>query len=142
MKYLFVFTIIAVLAIAIFTFVYKSRVAQLIIEEEYIAQYESYLNKKVLGTDLVTLMNKIVNHNEKLELTKLEDGKYEEITKQAIRLEIVFTDNEETYSLETLYENGTDTFMTYYGPVTFMCEHIEYYENSKNIKMMSFKQMD
>lgn len=140
MKQFIVFTIIIGLIIATFMFVYNSNIAKIKMNQEYIAQYSSYFGQKITGTELVTLMNRIVDNNEKLNIEKTEEGKYLEDTQQAIRLEILFTDNEETYSLESVYESGASTFMEFYGSINFICEHIEYYDITKNVKLMSFKQ--
>ena len=39
-------------------------------------QYEDYLNKEVKGTDIATLINKIIDQNEKNNIQKDEKGYY------------------------------------------------------------------
>lgn len=78
--------------------------------KKYNLEYEAYLNKQVLGTDLTTIINKAVDNNERNKVQKNENGIYIEDDKNSIKIDIKTIDfNEEViYNMESFYLRRND----------------------------------
>ena len=102
---------------------YRSEQAQI---KKNNLEYEIYLNKQILGTELTTFINKAVDNNEKNNVPKDSQGFYIENEKNSIKVEIKIIDNDTTYKMETLYNGGMVTFVQYYNSIYFECTQIKY----------------
>ena len=102
---------------------YKSEIAK--IKEENL-EFETYLNKQILGTELTTFINKAVDNNERFNVLKDEQGFYIKNDINSIEIEIKITDNDTIYKMETLYNGGIVDFVQYYNSIYFECTKIEY----------------
>lgn len=73
-------------------------------------EYEAYLNKKVLGTDLTTIINKAVDNNERKKVPKDQNGEYIEDDKNSIKIDIktIDFDEEVIYNMESFYSRWND----------------------------------
>lgn len=89
-------------------------------------EYEMYLNKEITGRELTSVVNKAVNNNEKNKVAKNENKIYEKNDETSISIDILMSDNETTYKMETIYNGGMVTFIQYYGDILFECTKIEY----------------
>ena len=94
-------------------------------------EYETYLNKEVSGRDLTTAINRAVDNNEKNKVSKDENGLYIANDVNSIEVEIKISDNDTTYKMETLYNGGMETFILYYGDISFKCTKIDYNKQGK-----------
>ena len=94
-------------------------------------EYETYLNKEVSGRDLTTAINRAVDNNEKNKVSKDENGFYIANDVNSIEIEIKISDNDTTYKMETLYNGGMETFILYYGDISFECTKIDYNKQGK-----------
>ncbi len=102
---------------------YKSEIAK--IKEENL-EFETYLNKQILGTELTTFINKAIDNNERFNVLKDEQGFYIKNDINSIEIEIKITDNDTIYKMETLYNGGIVDFVQYYNSIYFECTKIEY----------------
>ncbi len=102
-------------------------------------EYEMYLNKEITGRELTSVVNKAVNNNEKNKVAKNENKIYEKNDETSISIDILMSDNETTYKMETIYNGGMVTFIQYYGDILFECTKIEYNSKGK-ICYMVFEQ--
>ncbi len=89
-------------------------------------EYERFLHKDVLGTELTTFINKATDNNEKNKLLKDEQGFYIQNDTNSVEIEIKITDDDNTYKMETLYGGGMVNFVQYYNSIYFECTKIEY----------------
>ena len=89
-------------------------------------QFEACLNKKILGTELTSFINKAIDNNEKNNVLKDEKGFYIQNDTNSIEIEIKITDNDTVYKMETLYNGGMENFVQYYNSIDFECTKIEY----------------
>lgn len=104
-------------------------------------EFENYLNVEVSGTDLVTVMNRAIDSNERNEVEKNSKGIYKNNDKNSINIEVKITDNDTLYQMETFNKNGMQNFLSYYGSVKFKCTSIEYHNTTKKVKYMLFEQI-
>ena len=135
---IFIFCIVIVfLAIFSVKFInYKSEQSK--IKEENL-EYETYLNKQILGTELTTFINRATDYNEKNKVKKDENGFYIQNDTNSIEIEIKITDNETLYKMETLYSGGMISFVQYYNSIYFECTKIEYNKSGK-VSYLLFEQ--
>ena len=94
--------------------------------KQYNSEYEVYLNKKITGAEITSLVNKIIDNNEKNKIAKDENGFYVENDINSILMQIKIADNDTLYNIETLYGAGMVNFLKYYDSVLFECKQIKY----------------
>lgn len=104
-------------------------------------QFESYYNEEVYGTDLVTVINKAVDNNLTNEVEKNQKGFFQNNETNSINIDIKIIDNDTIYKMETIYNNGMDNFVQYYGQIKFKCTQIEYHKETEKIKYLLFEQI-
>lgn len=104
-------------------------------------EYEELYNKKIYGTDLTTVINKVINNNEENNVEKGSDNKYISNDTNSIRVEIKMLDTDSIYSMETLYNGGIEKFVEYYGSIQFKCTKIEYHKTTGKVKYLYFEQI-
>ena len=105
------------------------------------SQYEQYYQKEIYGTDLATLMNKVVDSNINNEVGKDENGIYIDNGKNSIRIDIQFTDDDSIHTLEEIYNSDTGVFVQYYNQIKFKCTKIEYHEQTGKVSYLYFEQI-
>ena len=101
--------------------------------------YENYTKEKILGTDLISIINKAIDTNEKNAITK--QGSYYQVDEEkTIKIYIQFLEDERTILMEDIAEKGTENFIKHFGQAQFECTKIEYHSKTGNIKAMYFQQ--
>ena len=104
-------------------------------------EYNSYYEQEIFGTDISTLINKIVDSNTKNNIEKDENGNYIDNGKDSIKMDIKFTDDDNIHTLEEIYKSGVETFMLYYNQIKFKCTKIEYHQSTNKVSYMFFEQI-
>lgn len=126
----FIITIVLIIIIFFSAKYYNYRLEKASIKQ-YNLQYETYLNKQVLGTELTTFINKAVDNNKKNDIPKDEKGYYIPDEKNSIEVEIKISDNDTLYKMETLYGGGMTNFVQYYNSIKFECTKLTYNKYGK-----------
>lgn len=110
-------------------------------------EYITYKDKTIVGTTLVSLINKTVDNNEKNNIEKDEKNTYIENDQNSVKIYIYFLDLEKEdkyietpYTMEQIYNNDTDNFIKLYGTSNFYCSNIDYHEKTGNVKSLTFEQ--
>lgn len=103
--------------------------------------YESYENKEVLGTDIISIINKATDSNEKNDIKIGEDGNYIDNEKNSIRIEIKFLELDKVITMERINNVGIEKFWSNYGALSFKCTKIEYHEKTHRVKYMYFEEV-
>jgi hypothetical protein len=142
MKKLLIFFIIVIVIVAIIAGMYMNYKMNINISKKENSEYENYINGKITGTDLATLINKAINNNEKNNVAKDENGLYTDNSTNSINIQIEFTDNDKVYSMESIYNGTIANFIDYYGNIKFECTKTEYHKNTNKIKALYFKQVN
>lgn len=104
-------------------------------------QFDTYYNKEIYGTELITIINRAIDKNSVNEIEKDQKGKYIDNGKDSIKIEIKMLDNDKTYSMERISAGGTDNFVKYYDGIKFKCTKVEYHKSTNRIKYMLFEQI-
>lgn len=142
MKKIIIFFVIILMIVASISYMYMNYRANYISAQTENAQYESYEDEEIYGTDLATLINKAVDDNTKNEVEKDDTGLYIDNGTNSIRIEILFTDDDEVHSMEEIYNSGTNIFMQYYNQIKFKCTQIDYHTKTGKVSYMYFEQID
>ena len=103
--------------------------------------YESYNNKEVLGTDIISIINKATDSNKKNDIKIGEDGNYIDNGKNSIRIEIKFLGLDKVITMERINNVGIEKFWSNYGALSFKCTKIEYHEKTHRVKYMYFEEV-
>lgn len=141
MKKIVIFFIIVLIIVAIVGVKYSSYIIDrnsIISENE---EYEQYLDQEIYGLDLASIINKATDKNIRNNISKSEDGSFIENDENSIEIEIFMKDNEKTYRFESIYNNGTEQFVQYYGNIKFKCSKIEYHKSTGRISYILFEQI-
>lgn len=103
--------------------------------------YQSFYNQEVLGTDVISIINKAIDSNEKNAVDKDEKGHYIDNNKNSIIIEIKFKEQEQIIKMEAIEKSGEQKFLILFGATSFKCTKIEYHQNTNNVKYMFFEQI-
>lgn len=109
--------------------------------KNYNKEYEQYLNKTINGTELATLINKVININEKNGIQKDDNNYYVENQENSIKIEIKLILTEKTYPMEEIYNKDTAEFVKHFSLEEFKCTSIEYHNKTRKISKMLFEQI-
>ena len=107
--------------------------------KKYNSQY--YINKSIYGTELVTLINKVINENEINKVEKDEKGFFIENNENSIKINIKMNTNGKTYQMETFYNNDITKFVENFNLVKFRCNKIEYHKKSGRVSKLYFEEI-
>jgi hypothetical protein len=135
--------IIIILAICIVTYTvynYNSYKLEQLKLKQLNDEYESFTQSDILGTSLITIINKAVDSNEKNSIEKDENGLYIE-TENSLRIDIKFLEADNIIPMEAISKLGSEEFMKNYGAMSFRCTQKEYNEKTNNIKYLLFEQI-
>ena len=105
---------------------------------KYNLEYEKYLNKEILGTEVATLISKVIDQNEKNKIEKNEKGYYIDNKQNSIKIDLKMTTIDKTYPMEEIYNNQITNFVQNFNQIKFKCTKIEYNENTTKISKMVF----
>lgn len=104
-------------------------------------QYELYYQKETLGTDLATLLNKVINYNEKNNVDKDDNDRYYIETENSIIVTIKFLEKDDIVRMEDILLKDMENFIKYYATSSFKCTKIEYHKENKQVKSLYFEQI-
>lgn len=138
-QFIFILTLLVILIILIYAYFSKVKYEQNVIKQNNL-EYESYLNKQIIGVELTSLINKIVNNNEQNKVEKDENGYYIENNQNSILMQIKITDNDTIYNIEAIYGAGMLNFIQYYDSILFECKEIKYNSLGK-VNYLLFEQI-
>lgn len=140
-KNLFVILGIFVIIVAILSYTYYNYRKVLILANQANKEFESYTETTIVGSNLMTLINKAIDKNEKNEVEKDTQNRYIENDENSIKIEIKFLESDKTFSMEAISRLGAEQFIKNYNKMTFKCTKKEYHKKSKYIKYLLFEQI-
>lgn len=141
-KLLAILLILFMIIIFSICILFNNKQAQTNSIKNYNIEYEEYLNKKIYGTELATLINKVTNINENNKIKKNKNNHYIENDENSIKIEITMLLTEKTYPMEEFYNNDTAEFVKYFNLESFKCTKIEYHQKTGKVKKMMFEQVE
>ena len=137
-----VLAILFIIAIVICLYIYNvKKIENVAIKHN--KQYEEYCNKEILGTELISLINKAIDYNEKNSVEKQENTIYYiNNNTNSIQITVKFLDNDKIIKMENIAEKQTENFIKFFATATFKCNDIQYHKQTKNVKSMYFEQVN
>lgn len=105
-------------------------------------EYEQYLDKEILSTELATLISKVVDKNEKNNIQKDEKGYYIDNGENSIKIDLKMTTIDKTYPMEEIYNNKITSFVQNFNLIKFRCISIEYHEKTGRISKLIFEELE
>lgn len=141
MKKFIIFLIVILIIVFYITYLYLDYKADVNSAKFENIKYEKYLNKEVYGNGVASIINRAVDNNIREEVQKDSNGIYIDNQKTSINVQIKFLDNDKTYNMEALYNDGMDNFIKYYNQIKFKCTKIDYHKETNKVKYMLFEQI-
>ena len=106
-------------------------------------EYENFINEgEIIGTSLITLINKSMDLNNKNGLQKDEKGIYIPNDTNSIRIDIKFILADNLIPMEKIANGGSEAFIKNYATVHFKCTNKQYHEKTNTIKYMLFEEQE
>lgn len=140
MKKIAVFLLIIIAIVSTVSYLYLNYKAEYNISQKENAKIDVYIEKEIQGIDLTTIINQVIDQNEKNEIEKDQEGNYIDNEKNSINIDIQFIDSDVIYNIEKIYNAGVDTFLSYYRNITFKCVDVQYHKTG-HIKYIKFEQI-
>ena len=109
--------------------------------QNFNSNFSQYIDKEFYGNELATIINRAIDNNEKNKIPKDSNGRYIEDEMYSIKVDIYITDNETTYSMETIKLGGISNFVSYYSDVKFKCTKVEYHKKTNRISYLYIEQI-
>lgn len=104
-------------------------------------EYENYTVNNILGSSLMTLINKVSDNNERNGVQKNEKGMYISNNENSIIIEVKFIESNEVFRMEQISNKGSENFVKFYNTMSFKCIKKEYHKNTKSISYLYFEQV-
>ena len=140
-KNLFVIIGIFLIIIAILSYTYYNYKKINILAEQKNKEYETYTQDAILGSTLMTLINKASDQNEKNGVEKDKQNRYISNEENSIKIEVKFLESDKIYAMESISSLGSEAFIKNYNNMNFIYTKKEYHEKTKYIKYMLFEQI-
>ena len=118
--------------ISLYTY-YQSTQSALQGVKKFNYQFEQYFDKEIYGADVVTIMSKAIDNNNKYGIARNEENKFIEDNKYCLKVMIKFKDVDQTFDMESIEKAGIEGFMQNFSKSTFKVIEYDYNEDSKRI---------
>ena len=130
--------LITIISITYFYYNYQKGIMKI---NQFNSEYEACKNQEISGSSLMTLINKVIDQNEKNAIQKDSNNRYAESEENSIRIEVKFLESKKTYDMEAISKLGSEAFIKNYHSMVFKCTEIKYHEDSKKVMYMLFEQI-
>lgn len=110
--------------------------------DSYNSTYEDYLNLDIRGSTLISLMNRVIDQNEKNGIEKDSEGEYIENDTDSLKVYIKFLDRDTIFSYEKINSLGMDLFAENFSVTLFRCYKIEYHKSTNQVSKMYFEEVE
>jgi len=143
MKKFFIILLILliVLTISIYS-VYSYRV-KILEAQKLNKEYEQYYNIQLLGTELISIINRTIDINNKNEVPRDSNGYYINNEENSIVIYIQFIyGKDKKFQMEDIEKSSSESFVQVYSTASFKCTAIEYHDKTKNVKSLTFEEVD
>ncbi len=141
MKKIAIFLLIIISIVSTISYLYLNSISNQRIAQKENIKFEIYKDEEITGAEVTTLINKAINSNQQNEVEKDKKGRYIDNETNSINVDIKFIDDDVTYNIEKIYNNGMDKFLTYYRDIKFKCVDVQYHDKTQKIKYMLFEQI-
>ncbi len=137
-NFVIILTFFMILLAIVSYYVYNTRRIKSL-SENYNKTYENYLNKEISAADLISIINKAIDDNEKNGVPKKENSIYYEENENSIKIEISFSEEHSHVPMESISQQGIQAFMQAFQTALFKCTKVEYHPKTNRIKYLYFE---
>lgn len=141
MRKIIILLSIVITIIVIMAFNYTDYVTNYNNIQKYNLEFEENYQKEIYGIHLTTIINKVINNNEKNNVEINQDKKYINNGTNSINIDIKMKDIDDVYSMETIYNGGIEQFVQHYGNIKFKCTQINYHKKTGKVSYIYFEQI-
>ena len=138
-KFLFTICLFFVIIIIILVVNYNNFQKKQMEIQKFNKIFEQYNAEDLNGLDITTVINKAIDNNEKYQIAKDEKGIYIADNEKSVKIYITMIINEKTYPMEKLNALGMESFIEYFGAVSFKCTDIKYHSKNGRVSEMTFE---
>lgn len=136
-KIIIIFSSIVIVALVIFFNWYSNVNSQKKEVQAFNNYFNAYIENKIHGVDLTTLINKAIDNNEQYKIKKTENGAYILDSEYSLEILIKISKNDENYYLMEAFEKtGMENFTVLYGAENFNCIKKEFHSNGRISKLV------
>ncbi len=132
---------IFLIIVAVISYIYYNYAKTVRIANQINLEYEEYTQQEILGSALMTVINKATDQNEKNDIEKDKNKRYIENEEKSIKIEIKFKESDKIYAMEAISELGYESFVKNYSNMSFICTKKEYHNKTNQIKYLLFEQI-
>ena len=137
-KILAVLLILMIIIVIVVVFYYKDIQAKKQEIDNFNRVYLNYNKDNLNGLDITTIINRAISNNEKYAIAKDEEGLYVLDDEYSIEIYVTMIINETTYRMERIEDLGMNSFVAYFGEVSFKCTDVQYHEKRGRVASMTF----
>lgn len=143
MKKTFVIILIFFLIIvAIISGILYNRRRSSVLSKDHNKPYETYYQQEIVGTTLISIINKAMDDNEKNGVDKPKESiYYEENETDSIKITVQFLEADKPIYMEDIAKQTSETFVSFFATANFKCTKIEYHEKTNYVKSLYFEQI-
>lgn len=141
MKKIAIFFIIIIAIISTVAYIYLNQIATNRQLQKENAQFNIKQDQEMTGQDLATILNRVLDTNEKNKILQDKNGNYIENSENSIKMDITFIDIDVTYNIERIGQAGIANFVQNYRGIIFKCNEVQYHKATGKIKYMKFEQI-
>lgn len=107
-------------------------------------EYKSYYNVQIIGSELLSIINKTEDIDEQYGIQKDQEGMYIENVTNSIKIYVKFKykDDYRVLEMEKIINGGIENFAKAYSTANFVCTEINYHEKTNNVKALTFTEVD
>ncbi len=138
-KILAVLLILMIIIVIVVVFYYKDIQAKKQEIDNFNRVYLNYNKDNLNGLDITTIINRAISNNEKYAIAKDEEGLYVLDDEYSIEIYVTMIINETTYRMERIEDLGMNSFVAYFGEVSFKCTDVQYHEKTGRVASMTFE---
>lgn len=112
-----------------------------VLRKDHNEPYETYYQQEVVGTTLISIINKAINDNEKNAVDKPKNSiYYTENDIDSIKITVQFLEADKPIFMEDIANQTSETFVKFFAIAKFKCTKIEYHEKTNYVKSLYFEQ--
>ncbi|MCL2354356.1 MAG: hypothetical protein FWC68_00395 [Oscillospiraceae bacterium] len=104
--------------------------------------YENYYGTVIMGTELATLINRVMDLNRRNNIEQDENRHFINNDINSIKIYVEMATIEATFTMESLYNVGITEFVQAFNFASFKCIGINYHEETGKISQMIFVELE
>ena len=140
-KWIAILLIFVVIILTVVLYKYNTYKNEALNIQKLNAEYEEFSQGEILGTSLITLINKTMNSNKKNNVELDNNNLYIENETNSIKIDIKFKESDDIFPMEKIEKLGSEQFIKNYATAYFKCSKTEYHNKTNIIKYMLFEQI-